>query len=195
MLAALLATVAAAHIDDISGDNLCYNGDDNRHALGIVVSGSSESAVNDGINMVALASNVLIQQFNVQLELVGTETDVERTSCLAGDKVSLDLLRMPTYQRDSFAGIHLHMVDHCPEPSDWGGFVLSNDRICAGHTTLYAGRSDYVTLLHEIGHLLSASHPGGEVTPICSRGGIMDYCNGNPHPYGTHNGHIQFHPE
>lgn len=191
----LVSSLVVSDINDATGDGKCYEGDDHRHALGVVVSGSSDAAINEGINMVALASNVLIQQFNLQLELVGTERDVDRPTCMNGDQGSVDLLRLPTTNRESFGGIHVHMVDHCPEPSKWGGFVLSSDRICSGHTALYYGRSDYVTLIHEIGHLMSASHPGDAVTPICSRGGIMDYCNGNPHPYGTYDGHIQFHPE
>ena len=184
-------TLAIAHLNDATGDDKCYRGDDNRHALGIAVSGSSDAAVK-GIDMVAKASNVLIQQFNLQLELVGTEFEVGRPTCMDGEDASLDLLRLPNNNdRESFGGIHLHMVDHC-RPSNWGGLFRRRSDMFWTRSVLWA--SDYVTLLHS-GHLMSAPHPGGAITPVCSRGGIMDYCNGNPHPYGTHDGHIQFHPD
>lgn len=172
----------------------CYPGDDQRHALGVVIMGGSEADVAAGKDMLELASAVTISEFNIQLVLVGEVVDpsVKTISCMDGTNVNEGLL---LNTRESFGGIHVHMVSHCSEPAKNGGFVKQSDRSCAGHTALYVGRSDYITLLHEIGHLLSAQHPGNVATPVCSVGGIMDYCKGDPHPYGTYDGKVQFHPE
>ncbi|MGB0547721.1 MAG: hypothetical protein ACPGR8_01190 [Limisphaerales bacterium] len=173
----------------------CYPGDETRHAMGVVITGATESDVNIGKSMLAEASAVTVREFNMQLVLVGEVVDatIANVPCFANaDSINTGLLLT---NKEPFGGIHVNMVSHCPEPSKAGGFVRAGDRVCAGHTALYVGRSNYITLLHELGHLLSGSHPGGVAEPVCSVGGIMDYCNNDPHPYGTYNGIVQFHPE
>ena len=157
-----------------------------RRALGLVISGSTPEAARAGVGMLHQASAVTISQFNVQLELIGVVDDAPRVPCSTNrSDINMGLL-LRSYP--SFGGVHVHMVDYCAEPSKYGGFVATGDRVCPGHVALYGGRSSYITLLHELGHLLGASHPGGVADPVCSVGGIMDYCD------GTYQGRVQFRP-
>ena len=179
----------------LAATQACYPEDDTRHALGVVLTGATSNEIDVGKEMISRASSVMVSEFNVQLVLVGEVVDeaVAAVPCMVNSKtVNTGLLLR---DKESFGGIHVHMVSHCSEPAAYGGFVIGSDRACAGHTALYTDRSNYITLLHELGHLLAADHPGGVATPVCSVGGIMDYCNGDPHPYGTYDGKVQFHPD
>ena len=183
----LVALVAAAVTGAVS--LRCYPDDDSRHAIGVVITGSNQAAVDRGKDLLSQASAVMIEEFNVQLELVGEDSTVQTPACITSSNQANTELLLQAFE--SYGGVHVHMVSGCTEPRNWGGFVFSHDRVCAGHTALYADRSDYITLLHEIGHLLSATHPGNVATPVCSVGGIMDYCS----PPGTYDGKVGFHPD
>jgi hypothetical protein len=141
------------------GGGRCYLGDDVPHRLVVDVTistaaealaGSRQAALRSIQLQFARASEVMLMQFNVWLEL-GSVLWGQATLCN-----STDLQHFAS----GATGVFQHLFDFCPN-AGYGGLAFVNvpcHRLSRGITMLDAG---WTIFLHELGHNLGAVHDTG----------------------------------
>ncbi|MGB0550753.1 MAG: zinc-dependent metalloprotease family protein [Limisphaerales bacterium] len=159
--------VAAATIL-FHGGGGCYRNDDSAHSITVDITATSSTALSTTLGWVTSASSVLYAQTHVALVPGVTAVD-ESIGCNAGAD------EMLKGSSTTNGGIHI-LASDCV-PYDVGGLAYEGG-VCSNaynRAIIFVKQATWVTLLHEIGHVLGGRHPFVNDDDKGTYGGVMDY--------------------